>query len=126
LAAAVERATALAGQDPSHEVVVAAGPSRSRCLAFAGVGWDEDLAAVGDRSFHLALMPVAGVGEDDAGRLLDADARKLAAGGVEHRLEVSEISAGGLDLGGDDDLVLVGDGLRVVALDEPAQAFDDV
>ena len=71
-------------------------------------------------------MPVAGVGQHDAGRLLDADALKLAARGVEHRLEVTEVTAGGLDLGGDDDLVLVGDGLGVVALDEAAQSFDDM
>jgi len=47
-------------------------------------------------------------------------------GGVQHRLEVPEVGADGLDLGGQDDLVLVGDGLRVVALQEPAQALNDV
>ena len=51
--------------------------------------------------------------------------RELAFGGVEHRLEVSEVGADGLDLGGQNDLVLVGDGLRVVALQEAAQALDD-
>ena len=45
--------------------------------------------------------------------------------GVEHRLEVSEVGADGLDLGGQHDLVLVGDRLRVVALQEAAQALDD-
>jgi hypothetical protein len=39
---------------------------------------------------------------------------------------VAEVTAGGHDLGGEDDLVLVGDGLGVVALDEPAQPFDDM
>jgi hypothetical protein len=37
----------------------------------------------------------------------------LALGDVEHRLKVSEVGANGLDFGGRDDLVLVGDGLRV-------------
>src|SRR3954469_9328797 len=125
LAAAVELAAALAGQDAAHEGVVAAGPARPWRLAFAGVGWDEHLSAGGVRAFHLALMPVAGVGEDDAGRLVDAGVLHLAAGGVEHRLEVAEVAAGGHDLGGEDDLVLVGDGLGVVALDETAQGLDD-
>jgi hypothetical protein len=126
LAATVELAAAFGGEDPAHEGVVAAGPSRSWCLALAGVRWDEDLAALGDRALHLALMPVAGIGQDDAGRLLDADLLQLAAGGVEHRLEVSEVAAGGHHLGGEDDLVFVGDGLSVVALDEAAQSLDDV
>jgi hypothetical protein len=38
---------------------------------------------------------------------------------------MSEVAADGLDLGGQDDLMLVGDGLRVVALQKAAQAFDD-
>jgi hypothetical protein len=46
-------------------------------------------------------------------------------GGVEHRLEVSEVGADGLDLGGQHDLMFVGDGLRVVALQEAPQALDD-
>jgi hypothetical protein len=54
-------------------------------------------------------MPVAGVGQHDARWFLDADALKLAASGVEHRLEVPEVAAGGHHLGGEDDLVLVGD-----------------
>src|SRR4051794_23354904 len=86
LAAAVELAAALAGQDAAHEVVVAAGPSRPRCLAFARIRWDEHLAAGGVRAFHLTLVPVAGVGQHDTGRFLKADPLKLAARGVEHRL----------------------------------------
>jgi hypothetical protein len=39
--------------------------------------------------------------------------------------EVAEVGADGLDLGGEDDLVLVGDGLGVVALQKAAQTFDD-
>src|SRR3954469_3457138 len=45
LAATVELAAALAGQDAAHEVVVAAGPSRPWRLAFAGVGWEEHMRA---------------------------------------------------------------------------------
>src|SRR3954447_11699656 len=45
LAAPVELAAALAGQDPPHEGVIPARPARPGCLAFAGVGRDEPLAA---------------------------------------------------------------------------------
>ncbi len=47
---------------------------------------------------------------------------KFALGGVEHRFEVPEVRRDGHHLGGDHDLMLVGDGLRVVALQEPAAA----
>jgi hypothetical protein len=70
-------------------------------------------------------VPVAGVGEHHLERVIDAGGRELALGGIEHRLQVPEVGTDGLDLGGQDDLVLVGDGLRVVALQEPAQTFDD-
>jgi hypothetical protein len=48
--------------------------------------------------------------------------------GLEHRLEMPEVRGDSHDFGGDDDLVLVGDGLGVVALQEPAaaRALDDV
>jgi hypothetical protein len=45
--------------------------------------------------------------------------------GVEHRLQVPEVGADGRDLGGQNDLMLVGHGLRVVALQKAAQALDD-
>jgi len=93
-------------------------------LRFARVGRDEHLAAVGVRALHLALVPVAGVGQDDARRLLDADGLQLATCGVKHRLEVTEVTPGGHHFGSEDDLVLVGDGLGV--LDEAAQSFDDM
>ena len=53
---------------------------------------------------------------------------KLALSGVEHRLQMPEVGGHGHHLGRDHDLVLVGDGLRVVALQEPAaaRALDDV
>jgi hypothetical protein len=62
-------------------------------------------------------VPVAGVGQQHPGQLVDAGGLELALGDVEHRLKVSEVGADGLDFGGQDDLVLVGDGLRVVSLD---------
>src|ERR671911_607956 len=82
LSSPVELAAALAGQHAAHEGVVAARPAGPRGLAFAGVGRDEHLAAPGDRALHLALMPVAGVGEDHPGKLVDAGGLQLAAGGV--------------------------------------------
>jgi hypothetical protein len=47
---------------------------------------------------------------------------ELALGRVEHRFQVPEVGRDGHHLGGDHDLVLVGDRLRVVALQEPATA----
>ena len=69
------------------------------------------------------LMPVAGVSERDLGCSVMPAAWSSRAGGVEHRFEVAEVGALGPDLGGDHDLVLVDDGLRVVALHEPAPRF---
>jgi hypothetical protein len=43
------------------------------------------------------------------GRLVDAGGREFALGGVDHRFEVAEVGADRLDLGGQDDLELVGD-----------------
>jgi hypothetical protein len=74
---------------------------------------------------HLFAVPVAGVGQQHLGQLVDARGLELALGGIEHRLQVSEVGADCLDLGGQHDLVLVGDGLRVVALQKAAQALDD-
>jgi hypothetical protein len=50
---------------------------------------------------------------------------ELALGGVEHRLQMPEVRRGGHHFGRDHDLVLVGDGLGVVALNEPAQSLHD-
>jgi hypothetical protein len=51
---------------------------------------------------------------------------QFVLGGVEHRFQVPEVGADGGDFGGQDDLVLVGDGLGVVALDPSAQPLDDL
>jgi hypothetical protein len=64
-------------------------------------------------------MPVAGVGQHDARRLAHTDGVELAAGCIQHGLQKPEVRGGGHDLGGEDDLVLVGDGLRVVAWRNP-------
>ena len=118
------QAAAVAGQRFAHLVVAAAVPVAPRGSAAAGVGRDENLdAALGD-PLHLLAVPVAGVGQQHRGQRVDAGGRELALGGVEHRLEVSEVGADGLDLGRHHDLVLVGDGLRVVALHEAAQPLD--
>ena len=67
---------------------------------------------------------LASVGQQHLGPLVDAGGRELAAGRGKHRLEMPEVGADRLDLGGQHDLVLVGDRLRVVALQEPEQSFD--
>jgi hypothetical protein len=64
---------------------------------------------------HLALVPVAGVGDDHPGRLR-AGARELTLGDIHQRLEVAEVGRLDHHLGGGDDLVLVDRRLGVVAL----------
>ena len=82
------------------------------------------IAAIDD-ALHLLAVPVAGVGEQHLGRVRDAGGGQLALRGVEHRLEVTEVRADRLDFGGEDHLMLVDDGLPVVALHPAAQALDD-
>ena len=43
---------------------------------------------VAEHAFDLDLVPVAGVGQDNAGRLLDADLSQLVSGGADHRRQV--------------------------------------
>ena len=74
----------------------------------------------------ICSRPVPGIGQQHLGQLVDARGGTLAFGGDEHRLEVSDIGADGVDLGGQHDLMRVADRPRVVALQEPAQALDDV
>jgi hypothetical protein len=124
----VELATALSGEDPAHERVKAAVPAGPRALATRGVGRDQHLDAAVDDVLHLLLVSVAGVGEQDRRVVRHAGGVQLAVGGVEHRLEVPEVRRRGHHFGGDHDLVLVGDGLGVVALKKsaPARPFDEV
>jgi hypothetical protein len=88
----------------------------SGAVAAFGVGWDQHLDAAVDDLLHLLLMPVAGVGEQHLWDVGDAGGVQLALSGIEHRLQMPEVRGDGHDFGGDDDLVLVGDGLGVVAL----------
>jgi hypothetical protein len=48
------------------------------------------LDAVADDRFDLALVPVAGVGQDEA-RVAELDGAQLALCGADHRLEVPEV-----------------------------------
>jgi hypothetical protein len=65
------------------------------------------LNAAVDDALHLLALPVAGVGQQHLRRLVDAGGGELALGGGEHRLEVAEVGADGLDLGGQNDLMLL-------------------
>jgi hypothetical protein len=73
-------------------------------------------------------MPVAGIAEQHLRDSGHAGGCQFVLRGVEHRFQVPEVRGDGHDLGGNHDLVLVGDGLGVIALQEPApaRAFDDV
>lgn len=126
LSAPVKTAAVVVGEHSSHVRVDAALPAGPRRFSPARVRRDQDLDAAIDDRLHLLVMPVAGVGQHDTRCVFDARASELALGGVDHRLEVPEVAARDHHLSGQDDLMLVGDGLRVVALDEPAQPLDDV
>ena len=106
LALGVERAALVGGQDAAHERVEPAVPARPCAGALVGVGRNEHRQSLAGQALHLDLVPVAGVGEHDLGRLLDAGPRELAAGRGDHRLELAEVGRGDVHLGGDDDLIL--------------------
>ena len=72
------------------DVVEAAGPARPRALAQPAVGRDEHRDAVAGDLLHLALMPVAGVGQHDLG-IAELDRAQLALGGADHRFQVPEV-----------------------------------
>ena len=59
-------------------------------------------------------MPVAGVAEHDPGPLAHTVLGEVPQGGVEHRLQMSEVRRVDRDLGREDDLLLVHGSLRVV------------
>jgi hypothetical protein len=73
-------------------------------------------------------MPIASVRDEHLRNLRDAGGVQFVLSGVEHRLQMPEVRGHGHHLGRGHDLVLIGDGLRVVALHEPAaaRALDDV
>src|SRR4051794_17392050 len=84
LALAVELAALGGREDAAHGVVEAARPAGPGALAQPAVGWDEHRDAVAGDLFDLALMPVAGVGQDDLG-IAQLDRAQLALGGPDHR-----------------------------------------
>src|SRR5215207_4651954 len=88
LALAVEVVAERCREYAAHERVHAAGPARPWASAQAGVGRDEDLDAFAGNLLHLALVPVAGVGEHDVG--ITAPKRgELALRRADHRFEVA-------------------------------------
>jgi hypothetical protein len=72
----------------------------------------------------LVVVPVAGVGDNKRRRGGGAGRGELALGGADRRLEVAGVGGVGVELRGNDDLVLVADGLRVVALQVAARGLD--
>jgi hypothetical protein len=114
----IELAAVVGVEHPAHERIQAAVPARSRDRASAGQA-GQDLDAVGGDALHLILVSAAGVGEHDLGGVGDAGAVKLATGRVEDRLEVAEVGRVDGDLGGDNDLPVVGRRLSVVACSRP-------
>ena len=115
LARAVNRAPRGRGEPRRMKSQSPPGPARTAAPAQPGVGRHEHLHAVADVRFHLALMPVAGVGHHDLG-IREAEHAQFALGGADHWVQVSEVRRLGRDLGGDDDLSIVDRQLRVVAL----------
>ena len=69
---------------------ISPGPARPRAPAQAGVGRDKHVDALAGDLLHLALVPIAGVGEHDIG-ITELERRELALGGADHRFEVAEV-----------------------------------
>jgi hypothetical protein len=75
----VDRLPVLVGEHAAHVVIETAGPSGSGLVAQVGVGRDQHLGAVADDVLHLALVPVAGVGDHDPGLSLTPARSRSAA-----------------------------------------------
>jgi hypothetical protein len=82
---------------------------------FARVRRDQNLDPLVDDALHLLLVPIAGVCDDNLDRLADTHALKFSLGGNDHPFQVPEIGGVRIHLGGDHDLLLVSDRLRVMA-----------
>ena len=121
LSLSVELAAAVGVQDAAHERVEAAVPARPGALRRLESGGISTWMPSATMRSICSLVPVAGVGDDNVRRVGDADGLSSLRGGVEHRFEVPEVGRVDRDLGGDDDLLLVGRRLGVVAL-QPARA----
>ena len=70
----------------------------------------------------MLVRPIAGIGENDSGLVSGAGCLELSLRLLEHRRQRLEVAALGDHLGGNDDLLLVGDDLGVVALQVAARA----
>jgi hypothetical protein len=90
LALAVELVRKRCREPTAHEGVHAAGPARPLASAQPGVGRHQNLNAVAGDLLHLALVPVAGVGEHDSA-IPEPERRKLALRGADHRFEMPEV-----------------------------------
>ena len=66
-------------------------PARPRASRVAGVGRDSTWMPSAGDLLHLALVPVAGVGEHHLRVVGDSGRVQFALGGVEHRFEVPEV-----------------------------------
>ena len=124
MALGVERGALVGGQDATHEGVKPAVPAWPCARALVGVRRNKDRRSLSGQALHLDVVPVAGVGENHLGRLLDARSRELVAGRGDHRFELAEVGRGDVHLGGDDDLFLGRDRLGVVALHPSARCLD--
>src|SRR5215218_9089099 len=94
LALAVEPPAVLGGQHRPHPRVAAAGPASPRGAAAALVGRDQHRnVLVGYHLVHVLLVPVAGIGCDRLGQMIDARPLQLAERRAHHRVELLVISA---------------------------------
>jgi hypothetical protein len=84
LAFRIELASSLGGHDSSHEVVGPAEPGLAWTVAGRVGGDDRDDPALAQR-VDVLVRPIAGVGQDDPGPLLDPSIGQLALGGTEER-----------------------------------------
>jgi hypothetical protein len=96
-------------------------------VGFAGIDWASEEHACGVVDADGRIIEGRRYRHDERG--IRALCARLLGLGIElvavERPDGLPIGTDGLDLGGQDDLVLVADGLRVVALQEAAQALDD-
>src|SRR3954453_17160831 len=114
--------------DAAQRELDAAGVTELPAVLVADAGYWHQPQMERIDPFHLRLVPIAGVRDEDRWQLRDAGGVELALSSVKHRFQMTEVRRDGHHLGGDHDLVLVGDSLGVVTLQEaaPARAFDDM
>jgi hypothetical protein len=81
-------------EDSAHERVETFVPAGPFALAVRGVGRDQDDRAVGVKRLDLLRVPVAGVGENDVGWVLNARVPQFVKCLVNDRSELAEVGAG--------------------------------